>query len=117
MDVFVLNHSHSKEFCKLCQNFKLKDGVTANNLIRKGGFTNYYKPDLYFIRMLHTSDQYPISFSIIINKKTLEIESFKLLDECFGQPHFCGKEEYEQCKKIMNRLVCKNLFEWDKKNL
>ena len=112
MDIFVLNSSHSKEFCELCQNFKLKDGVTADDLIQKGGFTNYYKPSLYFQRKLCMKDKYPVTFAITINKKTLKIKNFDLLDECFGQPHFCGKEEYEQCREIMDRLIDKDLFEW-----
>lgn len=111
MDVYVLPGHYADAFCKLCESVRIKPGVTAEDLMEKGGFTNFSKPWLYFHRWIKQEDKYPVSFGICIQKKTMRIREMKILDENFGQPHFCTKNEYEQCKKYIEELVGKGLLE------
>jgi len=110
LDICVLRGSHADRMSKLCSRVKVREGLTAKDFI-KGGFTNYSEPVLYYCRRIKEKDNYPVSFSISLDKATLEIKEFCLLDEEFCQPHPCGKDEYRQVKEQIRHLVNRRLFE------
>ena len=75
------------------------------------GFTNFYKPHLYFSRRLKQPDNYNVSFGIIVSKKTKKILSFEILDENFCQPCFCTDNDLKQVKNIVDELIKKGILE------
>ncbi|MCR5177327.1 MAG: hypothetical protein K6C05_10860 [Anaerovibrio sp.] len=111
MTVYVLNpdKGYGKKFVELCGKIQINSYATTDDFI-KAGFTNYHEPSLYFSRPIKEDDKYPVSFSILVDKKSLKIKEFNLLDENFLQPHFCNREEYEQIEQYTNMLVKKGIL-------
>lgn len=68
-------------------------------------------PTLHKSWRIKLKDKYPVSFIVDIVKSSLKIAEFIVCDECFGQPHPCGKEEYRQIEQIINELVNKKILE------
>ncbi len=61
---------------------KISPNMTKEKLL-ECGFTNFNKPTLYFCKMV--GDE--ISFNLLVNDKTLEIQAIDVLDEDFLQPY------------------------------
>ena len=110
IDVYVLSGNYTKRLLYLLKHLQMNKLVTAECLLNYG-FTNYDAPYYYKVWSILESDKYPVSFAMTIKKKGMKIESFELLDENFMQPHPCGKEEYEQIKKIVTIMIDKNILE------
>ena len=109
MDIYVLDNARSKDFIALCETIKINPNKTCDDFIHNG-FTNYYEPVLHFYRKINYPDNYDVSFSIDIDKKTMEIKEISILDENFCQPHFCDDIAYNQVSKMIDSLVEKELF-------
>lgn len=109
MTVYVLGHAKSKEFIALCKKLSLADNVTEQSLL-DNGFTNFNKPYFYFSRPIIYDDKYPVSFSITIRKKTMRISTIEIIDNEFGQPHFCDETALRQVTKYINGLVAKKIL-------
>ena len=111
MDIYVLNgnESYGKKFIELCESVQLKKDITPEFLMDKG-FTNYHKPTLYYLRGMNKKN-YHVSFSISIDKKTMRIKSFDLLNEEILQPHRCNEYDYKQVEIYINSLIKKGVLE------
>ncbi len=101
---------HEDKLFKLLENLQVHESATVESLLR-AGFTNYSKPILHKSWRIESKDKYPVYFIVDIAKRSLEIEKFTVCDECFGQPHPCGKEEYRQIEQIINELVNRKILE------
>ena len=95
---------------KLLEGLQVHRGATVESLL-KDGFTNYSEPILHKSWRIKLKDKYPVSFVMNVAKKTMKISEVMVFDECFGQPHPCGKEEYMQIEQIVNELVNKKILE------
>ena len=107
MDISVLPGQFSKEFVALARKYKVSG---TEEILGSCGFTNYYKPILWFCKGIKEPDNYPVSFSIEVNKKTMKIRAMEIIDENFLQPHFCGDNELPQIKEILNDLEKKGVL-------
>lgn len=108
--VYVHGGNCESKFLKLCESLQVHESATVESLL-KAGFTNYSWPILHKSWRIKLKDKYPVSFVMNIAKKTLKISEVMVFDECFGQPHPCGKKEYEQIEQIINELVNKKILE------
>ena len=107
MNIFILPCKNEKEFELLAKSLV----VTGNEKeFRDYGFTNAYKPRLYWCKQLKERDNYDVSFGISINKKRMKISDFEILDENFCQPIFCSDDELLQIKDIIHDMVSHGLF-------
>ena len=104
-DIFVsmFDKKYGKKFVDLCENLQLKKNLEVEDFL-KAEFTNFHEPDLYFCKIINDDKDYPISFSVTVSKKTLQIKEFALLDECALQPCICKKEYFEEITKIIDNL-------------
>jgi len=110
MDIYVLPDYKAKEFVAFCEVLQIKKNTTVEKML-ESGFTNFYKPHLYFSRRLKQPDNYNVSFGIIVSKKTKKILSFEILDENFCQPCFCTDNDLKQVKNIVDELIKKGILE------
>ena len=109
MTIYCLDGQKAKDFVSLCNKVKINLNKTCQDFL-DNGFTNYYEPDLYFCRRIKYKDNYPVSFNIFIQKNKMKLSSFEIIDEEFGQPHFCDDTAFIQIKNIINELLNKELF-------
>ena len=109
MDIYVLPSKHEKEFVELCESLKVAKGATVETL-KKSGFTNYYEPHLYWCKHLYAD--YDVSFSVVIDKFTLEIKEFDILDENFLQPFFCNDREFKIVQDMIRHLINVGVLEY-----
>ena len=98
-----------KKFMQLCESVQLKEGLSVDDF-RKAGFTNHNEPNLYFCRIINTNKHCPVSFSITVDKETLKIIEFALLDENFLQPCLCNEKLYQQSLEILRQLKNKGIL-------
>lgn len=112
MDVYCIDHSElDRNFEKLCNSVKLRDGITKQDLL-DAGFTNYCNPSLYFTRKISESKSpLEITFNISIDAETLEIRNFSVLNEDFLQPCPLNKFNYDRIVEFFNGLIKKKVFE------
>ena len=110
MDIYVCGGDYAEKLCELCESLVVSKNIKQKDLLDYD-FSNAYKPHYRKAWRIKQSDKYPVSFAMTIKKKGMKIESFDLLDENFMQPHPCGKEEYEQIKKIVTKMIDKNILE------
>lgn len=110
MTVYVLNGAKAKEFKKLCNTLSLADGATEQMLL-DNGFTNFNEPYFYFAKPIIYDDKYPVSFTITISKKTMKIKEISIMDNQFGQPHFCDETALNQINQYVNELIEKKDIE------
>lgn len=108
--LYVCGGDCEDKLIKLLEGLQVHRGATVESLL-KDGFTNYSEPILHKSWRIKLKDKYPVSFVMNIAKKTLKISEVIVFDECFGQPHPCGKEEYMQIEQIVNELVNKKILE------
>lgn len=108
--VYVNGGNCESKLLKLCESLQVHESVTVESLL-KAGFTNCVEAILHKSWKIRLKDKYPVSFVMNITKKTLKIREVMVFDECFGQPHPCGKKEYEQIEQIINELVNKKILE------
>ena len=108
-EVYVYGGDCKDKLLRLLEPLQLHESVTVESLL-KAGFTNYSWPILHKSWRIKLKDKYPVSFVMNIAKKTLKISEVMVFDECFGQPHSCGKKEYEQIEQIINELVNKKIL-------
>ena len=108
--LYVCGGDCEDKLIKLLEGLQVHRGATVESLL-KDGFTNYSEPILHKSWRIKLKDKYPVSFVMDIAKKTLKISEVIVFDECFGQPHPCGKEEYMQIEQIVNELVNKKILE------
>ena len=108
--LYVCGGDCEDKLIKLLEGLQVHRGATVESLL-KDGFTNYSEPILHKSWRINLKDKYPVSFVMNIAKKTLKISEVIVFDECFGQPHPCGKEEYMQIEQIVNELVNKKILE------
>lgn len=108
--VYVYGGDCKDKLLRLLEPLQLHEAVTVEDLL-KAGFTNYFEPILHKSWQIKQIDGYPVSFYIDIAKDSLKITEYTVLDEFFGQPHPCGKKEYEQIEQIINELVHKKILE------
>lgn len=112
IDVYVLNGEYTERLLHLLEQLRMNKPATVECLL-DNGFTNCWGNTFRKVWTLRLSDKYPVSFAmdVIKYRQYLELVRFVLFDELFGQPHPCGKEEYEQIEKIIAKLVDKNILE------
>ena len=108
--LYVCGGDCEDKLIKLLEGLQVHRGATVESLL-KDGFTNYSEPILHKSWRIKLKDKYPVSFVMNVAKKTLKISEVIVFDECFGQPHPCGKEEYMQIEQIVNELVNKKILE------
>lgn len=108
--VYVHGGDCQDKLLRLLEPLQLHESVTVEDL-QKAGFTNYFEPILHKSWRIKQKDGYPVSFYIDIVKDSMKITEYTVLDECFGQPHPCGKEEYRQIEQIINELVNRKILE------
>ena len=108
--LYVRGGGCEDKLIKLLEGLQVHRAATVESLLR-AGFTNYSKSILHKSWRIKLKDKYPVSFVMNIAKKTLKIIDVMVFDECFGQPHPCGKKEYEQIEQIINELVNKKILE------
>ena len=108
--LYVCGGDCEDKLIKLLEGLQVHRGATVESLL-KDGFTNYSKPILHKSWRIKLKDKYSVSFVMNVAKKTLKISEVIVFDECFGQPHPCGKEEYMQIEQIVNELVNKKILE------
>lgn len=107
MDIYCLQGQREKEFIALADRLKTNPKKSSYDFLNNG-FTNYYEPQLYFCKRL--KGRYPVSLNISIDKQTMEISSIEILDDEFGQPHFCDDDIFKQVKDTIDRFKKKELF-------
>lgn len=115
MDIYVCGGNHAEKLCELCESLVVSKNIKQKDL-SDYGFSNAYKPHYCKAWKIKQPDKYPVSFSMIIKKRGMKIESFDLLDENFMQPHPCGKKEFGQIEAIIKKMIndgiiCKNIKE------
>ena len=108
--LYVCGGDCEDKLIKLLEGLQVHRAATVESLL-KDGFTNYSEPILHKSWRIKLKDKYPVSFVMNVAKKTLKISEVIVFDECFGQPHPCGKEEYMQIEQIVNELVNKKILE------
>lgn len=108
-DIYVCGGTHKDKMVHYLRKLELEENLLAEDFL-KAGFTNYNEPVLYYCRMIQESDNYPVSFVIMVNKEDLTMKEFDLLDENFLQPHPCGKREFREIQKIIEHLQDVGIF-------
>lgn len=108
--VYVSGGNCESKLLKLCESVQIHESVAIESLL-EAGFTNVVESILHKSWAIRLKDKYPVSFIVNISKGTRKIKEFMVLDERFGQPHPCGKKEYEQIEQIINELVNKKILE------
>ena len=105
---------HGKRLIDLCNSINLRDGI-AKDEIMSAGFSNHYKPNLYYCTRVNKSNS-PIgaTFNITIDAKELFIKDIMVLDEETLQPINISKFEYVRCVEIINMFINKKVLEMKK---
>jgi len=107
MTVYVLPKLYADIFEYLAKKIKIKKDI---DLLKKG-FTNYYEPEYFFSRAIKYNDNYDVSFCISVSKKTTKVKEVSIIDENFGQPHFCDKIAFDQIVGYLKDLIKKEAIE------
>ena len=111
VDIYLLNDcdGYGEKVSSLCERLSVYPQATVD-MLKTHGFTNYAPAVLYFCKALKQRDNYPISFSISVDKATLKIMEATVLDENFCQPAPCAKQDYEQIQHIIDQFVQDKVF-------
>ena len=109
MDIYVCGGNHVEKLCELCKSLSVAKNIKQKDLLNYG-FTNCSDPYFFKSWGIQESDNYSVSFSVTIRKKSMKIEAFDLLDNNFCQPHPCGKEEFNQIEAIIKKMINYGIF-------
>ena len=103
------NDKDTLNFISLCESLSVKE--QDYTVFLKHGFTNAYKPVIYYCKRISKKNNVPITFNLSINKKTMTIKDIDLLDEYVLQPTRCSKKELDTATQIIYELINKNLLQ------
>lgn len=110
-----LGGNYEKKLEDLLDKIRLRAGLTGEEC-KKAGFSDSVKGTYYYHRRLHEDDNYPVSLDITIKEQEdnedLVFNEVFVVDECFLQPHPCGKQEYRQIEQLIRELINKKILAW-----
>jgi len=102
--------THGKRLIDLCNSIKLREGITKDEIM-SAGFSNHYKPNLYYCTRVNKSDSpIGVTFNITIDAEGLFIKDIMVLDEGILQPMNVSKFEYDRCVEIINMFINKKVL-------
>jgi len=101
---------HGKRLIDLCNSIDLREGITKDEIM-SAGFSNHYKPNLYYCTRVNESNSpIGVTFNITIDAEGLFIKDIMVLDEGILQPMNLNKFEYDRCVEVINKFINKKVL-------